>query len=148
MQGIPVEEKIFIGDDFHGHVGNSRNGFENVIRGYGFRDKNDARNSILDFAVSYDMIIANIWFRKLDSHLITYRSGGNANQIDFFLTRRVGRSCLDCKVILGECVATQHRLLVLDVRLRKVYRKTRLVLNPMIKWWKLKGMVKHLLLAD
>ena len=84
MQGIPAEEKILIGGDFNGHVGNSRSGFENVYGGYGFGVRNDARNSILDFAVSYDMILANTWFRKLDSHLITYRSGGNASQIDFF----------------------------------------------------------------
>ena len=72
--------------------------------------------------------------------MITYKSGGNASQIDFFLTRRVGRTCcLDYKVIPGECVATQHRLLVLDVRLRKMYRKIRRVLNRRIKWWKLKG---------
>ena len=140
MQGISAEEKIFIGGDFNGHVWNSHRGFENVHGGYGFGDRNDAGNSILDFAVSYDMILVNTWFRELVSHLITYRSGGNASQIDFFLTRRVGRSCcLDCKVIPGECVATQHRLLVLDIRLRKVYRKMRRVLNPKIKWWKLKG---------
>ena len=30
MQGIPLEEKIFIGGDFNGHVRNSRSGFENV----------------------------------------------------------------------------------------------------------------------
>ena len=135
MQGISAEENIFIGGVFNGHVGNSRSGFENVHGGYGFGDKNDAENSILDFAVSYDMILVNTWFRKLVSHLITYRSKGNASQINFFLTRRVGRSCcLDCKVILGECVVTQHRLLMLDVHLKKVYRKTRRVLNPMIKW--------------
>ena len=59
MQGIPAEEKIFIGGDFNGHVGNSRSGFENVHGGYDFRDRNDARNLILDFAISYDMILAN-----------------------------------------------------------------------------------------
>ena len=86
------------------------------------------------------MILANTWFRKLDSHLIIYKSRGNSSQIDFFLTMRVGKNCcLDYKVILGECVAMQHRLLVLNVRLRKVYRKMRRVLNPRIKWWKLKG---------
>ena len=105
MQEILIEEKISIGGDFNGHVGNSRSGFENVHGGYGFGDRNDTGNSILDFAVSYDMILANTWFRKLDSFLITYRSGGNAGQIDFFFTRRVRRSCcLDCKVISGECV--------------------------------------------
>ena len=59
MQGIPIEEKIFIGGDFNGHVGNSRSGFENVHGGYGFGVRNDARNSILDFDVSYDMILVN-----------------------------------------------------------------------------------------
>ena len=87
----------------------------------GFGDRNEAGNSILGFVVSYDMTLANTWFRKIDSHLIIYRSGGNASQIDLFLTRRVGRNCcIDCKVILRECVATQHQLLVLDVRLRRV----------------------------
>ena len=85
MQGIPAEEKIFIRGDFNGHVGNSRSGFENVHGRYGFGVRNDAGNSILDFAISYDMILANTWFRKLDSHLITYRSGGNASQISFRL---------------------------------------------------------------
>ena len=105
----------------------------------GFGDRNEAGNSILGFVVSYDMTLANTWFRKIDSHLIIYRSGGNASQIGFFLIRRVGRSCIDCKVISRKCVAMQHRLLVLDVHLRKVYRKARCVLNPRIKWWKLKG---------
>ena len=106
MQGIPVEEKIFIGGDFNGYVRNSRSGFENVHKGYCFGDRNDTKKSILDFAVSYDMILANTWFRKLDFHLIIYRSGENANQIEFFFTRRVERSCLNCKVIPVECVAT------------------------------------------
>ena len=35
MQGISVEEKIFIGDDFNGHVGASLGGFESVHGGYG-----------------------------------------------------------------------------------------------------------------
>ena len=33
----------------------------------------------------------------------------------------------------------QHQLLMLNVHLRKVYRKARDVLNTRIKWWKLKG---------
>ena len=59
MQGISVKEKIFIGGDFNGHVGNSCSGFENIHGGYGFGDRKDAGNSILDFVVSYDMILAN-----------------------------------------------------------------------------------------
>jgi len=72
--------------------------------------------------------------------LITFRSGSNASQIDFFLIRRVDRgSCIDCKVVPGESVVTQQRLLVLDVRIRRRFRKIKRKLNPKIKWQRLKG---------
>jgi len=71
--------------------------------------------------------------------LITFKSGSSANQIDFFLTRRVDRgSCIDFKVVPGESVVTQHRLLVLDVRIRKRFRKIKCMSDPNIKWWRLK----------
>ncbi|XP_068234155.1 uncharacterized protein [Palaemon carinicauda] len=43
----------------------------------------------------------------------------------------------NCKVINGESVAVQHRLVVIDCRLRSCRsKKTRM--DPKIKWWKLK----------
>ena len=93
-------------------------------RGFGFGIRNEPDNSIIDFALSYDLILANTWFRKRESHLIIFRSVSNVSQIDFFLTRRVDRySCINCKVVPGESVVTQHRLLVLDVRIRRRFRK-------------------------
>ena len=77
VQEIPINEEIFIGGDFNRHVGTSHSGFENIHGGCGFGDRNEAENTILDFVVSYDTILANIWFRKRDYHLITYKSGGN-----------------------------------------------------------------------
>ena len=68
------------------------------------RERNESGNSILDFVLSYNLILANTWFRKREFHLITFRSGSSASQIDFFLTTRVDRgSCIDCKVVPGEC---------------------------------------------
>ena len=64
VQRIPIEEKIFIGVDFNGHIRTSRSGFENVHRGCGFGDRNEAENIILNFAISYDMILVKTWFRK------------------------------------------------------------------------------------
>uniref|UniRef100_A0A0A9BPY3 Uncharacterized protein n=1 Tax=Arundo donax TaxID=35708 RepID=A0A0A9BPY3_ARUDO len=49
-------------------------------------------------------MMANTFFRKRQSHLVTFISGPHASQIDFVLTRRDDkRSCLDCKVIPGVC---------------------------------------------
>ena len=69
----------------------------------------------LDFAIAFDLMIANTFFRKRQSHLVTFSSGQYSSQIDFVLTRRRDkRTCVDCKVIPGECVVSQHKPLVSD----------------------------------
>ena len=76
---------------------------------------NQEGEEVLDFAVAFDLMIANAFFRKRESHLVTFSSGQHSSQIDFVLTRRKDkRACLGCKVIPGECVVSQHKLLVAD----------------------------------
>ena len=77
IRGIPQGEHIFIGGDFNGHVGKDRRGYEMVHGGHGFGDRNNSDEAILDFAVAYDLIAANTFFRKRDEHLITFKSGPN-----------------------------------------------------------------------
>ena len=59
-------------------------GYEMVHGGYGFEDRNEAGMSILDFAIAYDLILANSYFKKRDEHLNTLKSRSNKSQIDFF----------------------------------------------------------------
>ena len=59
MQGIPIREKFFIGDDLNGHVKTSHYGFDSVHGGFSFGERNELGNSILYFALSCDLIIAN-----------------------------------------------------------------------------------------
>ncbi|XP_021773583.1 uncharacterized protein LOC110737547 [Chenopodium quinoa] len=92
--------------------------------------------AIMDFSQSYDLFLANTWFKKRDSHLITFWSGANATQIDFLLTRSADRqSCLNCKVIPGESVVTQHRLLVMTIRLKEKANKKGRPEEQRIRWW-------------
>ena len=66
---------------------------------------------ILEYALAYDLFLGNTCFKKRDSHLITYRSGNTATQIDFMLFRKSLRKLvMDVKVIPGEEVALQHQL--------------------------------------
>ena len=47
------------------------------------------------------MVIANSIFRKKDEHLISYKSGGHATQVDYWLVRKRNRtSSLDSKEVL------------------------------------------------
>ncbi|KAH1250863.1 GDSL esterase/lipase [Glycine max] len=140
LQDIPQGEKVFLGGDLNGHVGSVDRGFEGVHGGFGLGEMNGEGKSILEFSEALDLSIANTWFKKREEHLITYKSGGTCSQIDFFLIRKSDRKyCLNCKVILGESLTTQHRVLVMDVRIRDRAKRRSPMVAPRIKWWHLKG---------
>jgi hypothetical protein len=83
-------------------------------------------------------MVANTFFRKKKSHLITFSSGQYSSQIDFVLTRREERpNCMDYKVIPGECVVTQHKLLVADFYFQVCVRRDRCMKIMRTRWWKL-----------
>jgi hypothetical protein len=112
---VSISEKLFIGGDLNGHVGSTRVGFDGVHGGFRYGSRNQEGEGILNFALAYDLIIANTLFRKRVSHLVTFSSGQYCSQINFILVRREDRhACLDCRVIPGECVVPQHKLMVAD----------------------------------
>nr|AWA44767.1 hypothetical protein SO140N16_000001 [Saccharum officinarum] len=137
---MPISEKLFIGGDLNGHVGATNVGFERVHGGFGYGSRNQEGEDVLNFALAYDLLIANTLFRKRESHLVTFRSGQHSSQIDFILARREDRrACFDCKVLPGECVVPQHKLVVADFRFRvRVHRDKRAKIAR-TKWWKLRG---------
>ncbi|KAH1202974.1 LINE-1 retrotransposable element ORF2 protein [Glycine max] len=140
LQDIPQGEKVFLGGDLNGHVGSVARGFEGVHGGFGLGEMNGEGKSILEFSEALDLSIANTWFKKREEHLITYKSGGTCSQIDFFLIRKSDRKyCLNCKVILGESLTTQHRVLVMDVSIRDRAKRRSPLVASRIKWWHLKG---------
>ena len=83
----------------------------------------------------HDLVLTNTCFKKRESHLITFKSGGNSSQIDFLLSRRITKSiCKDCKVIPGEALTTQHKLVVLDVKKKGKLKNERNARQLRIKW--------------
>jgi hypothetical protein len=115
VSSVPISEKLFIGEDLNGHVGSSRVGFDGVRGGFRYGSRNQEGDGILNFALAYDSIVANTFFRKRVSHLVTFSNSHHCSQIDFILTRREDRhTCLDCKVITIECVVPQYKLVAVD----------------------------------
>jgi hypothetical protein len=47
-------------------------------------------------------------------------------------------ACLDCKVIPGECVVPQHKLVAADFCCRVCLQRSKRFQTPKMKWWKLK----------
>jgi hypothetical protein len=133
-----TSEKLFIGD-LNGHVGTTNAGFETVHGGFGYSIRNHEEEEVLDFAVSFDLSIANTFCRKRESHLVTYSSGQYSSQIDFVLTKREDkRACLNCKVVPRECVVSRHKLVVADFRFHVHVRRDKQAKIVRTKWRKLK----------
>ena len=114
---VPTSEKLFIGGYLNGHVGATNIGFERVHGGFGYGSRSQEGMFLTS---RWPMIlIENILFRKKESHLVTFRSGQHSSQIDFILARREDRrDCLNSRVIPGEFVVPQHKLVVADFHFR------------------------------
>jgi hypothetical protein len=69
---MPIREKLFIGEDLNGHVGATNAGFERVHGGFGYGGRNQEGEDVLNFALAYDLLIANTLFRKWESHQVTF----------------------------------------------------------------------------
>ena len=70
------------------------------------------------------MAIVNTYYMKKAEHRITYKSGRRNTQVDYILCRRRDlKEVEDCKVVVGESVAQQHRMVVCKLSMRAVKKK-------------------------
>ncbi|KAK3516038.1 hypothetical protein QTP70_002514 [Hemibagrus guttatus] len=138
MESIPTGERVVIGADFNGHVGEGNTGDEEVMGKFGVKERNLEGQMVVDFAKRMDMGVVNTYFQKREEHRVTYKSGGRSTQVDYILCRRGNlKEISDCKVVVGESVARQHRMVVCRMTLM-VCKKKRSEIEEKTKWWKLK----------
>ena len=85
-----------------------------------------------------DLKVLKTYFKKKDGHRVTYKNRRKSTQVDYVMCRRrdLKKMC-DCKVILNECVAKQHRMVVCKIGLMVKKKKAEKVM-PKIRWCKLK----------
>lgn len=138
LQTFPTCENKIIAGDLNGHVGRDAPAGVTVHGNYGYGHLNDQGKEILELANIFSMPIVNTLFKKKDEHLITYKSGTSATQIDYFLCNGAIRSYFkDCKVIPGEPLTTQHRLLVACLKMPLWNTRQKTNSTPRIKWYNL-----------
>ena len=118
IESISKEERIVLGADLNGHVGKGNIGDEEIMGRYGAETRNKERSMVVDFGEKIDLAIANTYFKKKDEHRETYKSGEKSTQVDYMMCRRRNlKEICDCKVILNECVAKQHCMVVCQMGL-------------------------------
>ena len=119
-------------------MGESSGGFEDTHGGHGYGIRNSDGVRMLDFCVANRLAIANTFFKKKHSRLITYSSGGAYTQIDFLVVKRSNlRHVKNVNVVRTEECISQHKLLIGDIMLSTKPRKPSR-LPPRLKLWRLK----------
>ena len=107
------KEKIVLGADLNGHVGKGNIGDEEIMGRYSAGTRNKEGSMVVDFGKRTNLVIVNTYFKKKDEHRVTYKSGGKSTQVDYVMCRRRNlKEIYNCKVILNECVAKQHHMVV------------------------------------
>ncbi|KAK3507843.1 hypothetical protein QTP70_001395 [Hemibagrus guttatus] len=140
MESIPTGERVLIGADFNGHVGEGNTGDEEVMGKFGVKERNLEGQMVVDFAKRMDMAVVNTYFQKREEHRVTYKNGGRRTQVDYILCRRGNlKEISDCEVVVGESVARQHRMVVCRMTLMVCKTKrSKIEMEKKTKWWKLK----------
>ena len=137
-KSILTEKRIVLGADLNGHVGEGNIEDKEIMGRDGAGTRNKEGSMVVDFGKRMDLAIVNIYLKKKDEHRVTYKSGGKSTQVDYVMCiRRNLKEMCNCKVILNECVAKQHRMVVYKMAFMVKKKKAEKV-KPKIRWWKLK----------
>ena len=113
IESVSKQERIVLDADLNGHVVEGNIEDEKVMGRYGAGTRNDkGRTDGDEFCEQGGFGSCQPKFQK-DKHRVTYKSGGKSTQVDYVMCRRKDlKEMLDCKIMMNECVAKQHRMVV------------------------------------
>ena len=92
-----LSELIIRMGDINGHVGRRIDGSQGAHRGFSIGKRNKKGRMLLEFCNAKHLFIANTWFTKADKKSITYGSGSNKSEIDFYIMEKVDSKFLKCQ---------------------------------------------------
>ena len=88
IMNTDINQEVIVGGDMNGHVGQVANGFHEVHGNFGYGTRNAEGERILEFAEAMGYVVTSTLFKKRQSHLVTYESGGNKTAVDMILIKR------------------------------------------------------------
>ena len=105
IMNTDINQEVIVGGDMNGHVGQVANRFHEAHGNFGYGTRNTGE-IILEFADTMVYVVTSTLFKKRQSHLVTYESGGNKTAVDMILIKREHKKrIMNTKVIPGEeCV--------------------------------------------
>ena len=128
IENVSKQERIVLDADLNGYVGEGNIGDEEITGRYGAGTRNKEGLMVVDFEKRMDLAIVYTYFKKKGEHRVTYKSGGKRTQVDYVMCRRRNlKKVSDCKIIVNECVAKHHRMVVCKMALMVKKKKAQKV---------------------
>jgi hypothetical protein len=130
LRSIPKKDMKLIMEDWNAKVGTDRRGWEHVMGRYGFGERNERGERMLEFVVEQEMIICNTRFQQKNCRIWTWLApdGKHTNMIDMVLVEKRWKTTVrNCRTYQGADIASDHSLVLCNVkmRLKKVCRVKR-----------------------
>ena len=121
MLKIPGTERVWLGADLNGHIGEGLMDMVTILGSFGLECgmRNEEREKILEFVAANNLAVTNTYFKKRESRRIIYTSGDVNSQVDYVICRRSElKRVQDCKVSLGEALEKQHKIVIFTATIK------------------------------
>ena len=115
-----LKGKYLVLGHLNGHVGRDVDNYKGVHGGNGFGDCNAEGEAILEFAKRFSLLVVNIFFTKEMQKLVMYESGEVKTVVDVLARKN---DMKDVKVIPGKECVLKHRLVIMDMSIKRSTKK-------------------------
>jgi Reverse transcriptase (RNA-dependent DNA polymerase)/Endonuclease-reverse transcriptase/Domain of unknown function (DUF6451) len=112
---------IILTGDWNAKVGSDNTDWKSVMGKYGFGDRNERGERLLEFATVHDLFICNTRFQQKPNRKWTWASpdGIHKNMIDLILIqRRWKTSVINCRTFQSADISSDHSLVLCNIKLR------------------------------
>ncbi|CAF2081889.1 unnamed protein product [Rotaria magnacalcarata] len=120
------KDLIIITGDWNAKVGSDNTNWENTMGKYGYGDRNERGERLLEFAALHNFYICNTRFQQKPNRKWTWISpnGVHKNMIDLILIqKRWKSSVMNCRTFQSADISSDHSLVLCNIKLRLQQRQ-------------------------
>lgn len=121
LSKIDKKDVIIMTGDWNAKIGKDNDGWQEVMGRYGYGDRNERGERLLEFATAHDFYICNTRFEQKSNRKWTWASpdGIHKNMIDLILIqRRWKTSVINCRSFQSADISSDHSLVLCNIKLR------------------------------
>ena len=133
LESLPRKDVKIVMGDWNAKVGIDNRGWEKIMGKYGYGERNERGERLLEFASNSDLFVCNTRFQQKDCRKWTWSSPGDrsTNMIDLVLIdKRWKTSVRNCRSYQGADIDSDHSLILANIKLRLKKSRPRINKEP------------------